>query len=111
MENNQDDQNRQAKIEALRHLRDNGFYEPETDNPEGLPLEGPGNPNDQAQPIGPNPAQQAMPIQPDPRAAQALQPSPDQTMQQNPQNLIDALKRKRDQQLMDSLFPKNGQER
>lgn len=30
---------RQAKIEALRKLRDSNFYEPETDNPENLPLD------------------------------------------------------------------------
>jgi hypothetical protein len=32
---------RQAKIEALRQLRDQNFYEPEKDNPEGLPLDEP----------------------------------------------------------------------
>lgn len=34
-----DDEKRKAKIEALRQLRDSGFYEPETDNPEGLNLD------------------------------------------------------------------------
>lgn len=35
---------RQAKIEALRMLRDQNFYEPEKDNPEGLPLDEPTDP-------------------------------------------------------------------
>lgn len=94
MDNMQDDeaQRRQAKIEALRHLRDQNFYEPQTDNPEGLNLDE-GQP--QVMPQAANP--QVQPIAP--------QPSPEQTMQQNPQNLINALKRKRESELMKSLFP------
>ena len=123
MDNMQDEQNRQAKIEALRNLRDKGFYEPENDNPEGLNLdEGKSpeqmqDPRDQIRQMNPNEynnykqrLQEQMPIQAAPQQMEA-QPSPDQTMQQNPQNLINVLKRKREQELMNSLFPQNGQER
>lgn len=104
----QDEQTRQAKLEALRNLRDKGFYEPEMDNPEGLNLDAP-NPNNQAMPMQPDPRQQAIPLQPNPGAQAAAQP--EQTMQPDPQMLMDALKRKREQELMKSLFPQNGQER
>lgn len=103
MDNMQDDQNRQAKIEALRHLRDKGFYEPQTDNPEGLNLD------EGQQPNAPAAQPQQMPIQPPPQ--QAAQGDPSQTMQQNPEALMNVLKRKREQELMNSLFPQNGQER
>lgn len=103
MENMQDEQNKQAKLEALRHLRDNGFYEPQMDNPEGLNL-------DEGQPNPPTAQPQQMPAQPPPQMA-AQPPSAEQTMQPDPQMLMDALKRKREQELLKSLFPQNGQER
>lgn len=94
----QDEESKQAKIAALRNLRDKGFYEPKTDNPEGLDLDSapptPGN----SPTINVNQVGQGLPPSPSPT------PNTEQTMQQNPQNLIDALKQKsRQQQLQDLM--------
>ena len=76
MENEED--TRKAKIQALRNLRAKNFYEPELDNPEGLPL-------DEETPSG----------------------NSQQTMQPDAQPLQDVLKRKRDKELLDKLFPQS----
>lgn len=84
-----DEESKQAKIAALRNLRDKGFYEPETDNPEGLDLD-------------------SAPATPESQPAQApgamAQNSPQNTMQQDPQNLMDALKQKSRQQQLQQLM-------
>lgn len=77
MENEED--KRKAKIQALRHLRDVNFYEPEIDNPEGLPL-------DEEQPSG----------------------NSEQTMQSDSKPLEDVLTHKRNKKLLDQLFPGSG---
>ena len=41
-----EEMNRIAKTQALKHLRDSGFYEPEKDNPEGLDLDQKASPED-----------------------------------------------------------------
>lgn len=78
----QNDDTKEAKLAALRRLREGGFYEPELDNPEGLNL-------DEASPT--------------PAA------NPQQTMQANPQPLEDALKRKRQDQIIQDLLDKAKQ--